>query len=312
MVSILSGQLFVMFLMILVGWVIFRTHLSDHEGNRTIANILLLVANPAMLLNSILSVEYTSEVLHGLLISVVLGFLAHAGAIVTAHLILRGKNQNPDAGLERFMVVYSNCGFMGLPLILATLGPEAVLYLTGYLIPNNVLTWTHGLTQITGKTSRRQVQKGLCSPSIICILIGILCLLLRIHVESHVMRAIDYIGSMTTPLGMFVAGTALAETGLKGIGQRPRLILVTALKLIAAPAVTFILLILAGKVIPFGDDIFYVILIATACPTATTSTMMALRYDKDYQYASQVFVISTLLSLITIPAVVSLARMIVG
>jgi predicted permease len=61
-----------------------------------------------------------------------------------------------------------------------------------------------------------------------------------------------------------------------------------------------------------NDKIFYAILIPAACPAATTGTMMALRYDKDFRFSSQVFVVSTLLSMITIPVVISAARAIAG
>ena len=312
MVQILSGQLFTMFLMILVGYVIFRTHLSDHEGNRTISNILLMVVNPAMILSSILSIEYSAKVLHGLMISVLLGFLSHLVVIAVTHLLLGRADAHSRIGMERFMTVYSNCGFMGIPLVSSVFGAEAVLYLTGYLIPNNILTWTHGVMQITGKTSPRQVLKGLMSPTVICVVIGVVCFLLRIGIEPHLMQAINYIGAMTTPMGMFVAGTALAETGLHGIWKNPRLFYVTALKLIAAPAATCFMLILMRKMIPFSDTIFYAILIPSACPSATTGTMMALRYNKDYQYSSQVFVVSTLLSILSIPAVTAVVRLIAG
>ena len=59
MIQILAGQTLIMFLMVLAGYVIFRTHLSDHDGNRTISNVLLMVVTPAMLLNAMLSIEYT-------------------------------------------------------------------------------------------------------------------------------------------------------------------------------------------------------------------------------------------------------------
>ena len=88
MIQILSGQLFTMFLMLLVGFVVFRTHLTNHEGNKTLANILLLVANSAMLLDSLLSIEYKETILHGLLISILLGFLSHFAVILVSYLFL--------------------------------------------------------------------------------------------------------------------------------------------------------------------------------------------------------------------------------
>lgn len=312
MIRILAGQTFVMFLMILAGYVIFRTKLSDHEGNRTVSNILLMVVIPAVLLSTMLSIEYSPSIARGFLFSLLLGFLSHLAVILIAHVLLRGKQRHPQVGIERYAAVYSNCGFMAIPLVSAVLGDEAVLYLSAYMIAFNILTWTHGLVEITGSTSFRQVVKGLMSPTVICSVLGILGFLLQIRVESHVMQAIRYIGAMNTPLGMIVTGCVLAETGLSGVLKRPRLFLIIAVKLIAAPAVTCLILVLARRIVWFGDELFYAILIPAACPTATTATMMALRYDQDYEYSNQAVVTTTLLSMVSIPLVVGAARLLTG
>jgi predicted permease len=312
MFQILSGQTIIMFLMILIGYVIFKTHLADHEGNKTVSNILLLVVTPAMLMDTLFSMKYSVRILQGLMVAIALGFVSHFAVIAITGLFLRKKNNDPEIGMERYLAVYSNCGFMGIPLVSSVYGAEAVLYMTGYMIAFNVLTWTHGLIEITGKTSFEKVWKGLLSPTVVCTVIGIVVFVFQIPIEAHVLRAISYIGAMNTPMGMIVAGIVLAETGLGGIWKKPRIFLVTALKLFVAPAVTFLLLILARKVIGISDELFYAILIPAACPAATTGTMMALRYDKDFEFSSQVFVVSTLLSMLTIPLLISAARVIAG
>lgn len=312
MFQVLSGQTIIMFLMIVAGYVIFRTGLTDHEGNRSISNVLLLVVTPAMLLDAMISMDYSTAILKGYGIALVLGFLSHFAVIAVTQLILGKKDVREGVGMDRYLAVYSNCGYMGIPLVSAVFGAEAVLYMTGYMIAFNIMNWSHGLVQITGKTSFSTVARGLLSPTVICTVIGIVIFICRIPVDRHIQSAVGYIGSMNTPLGMIVAGTVLAETGLRGVLHKPRLFLVTALKLIAAPAVTCALLLLARLVTPFSDEVFYAILIPAACPTATTGTMMALRYHGDYEYASQVFVVTTLLSMVTIPVVVSAVRVIAG
>ena len=312
MIQVLAGQTFIMFLMIMTGYVIFRTKLSDHEGNRTISNVLLMVVTPAVLLSTMLSIRYSPSIARGFLLSLLLGFLSHAVSIVLAQVLLGRKRTHPRIGIERYAAVYSNCGFMAIPLVSAVFGDEAVLYLTAYMIAFNILTWTHGLVEITGSTSFRQAAKGLMSPTVICSVLGLLGFLFQVRMESHVMQAIRYIGAMNTPLGMIVAGCVLAETGLSGVLKRPRLLLIMAVKLIVAPAATCLLLVLARRIVWFGDELFYAILIPAACPTATTATMMALRYNQDYEYSNQAVMTSTLLSMISIPLVVGAARFLPG
>ena len=312
MFQILFGQTFVMLLMILGGAAIYRFHLTDHDGNKVLSNILLLVVAPAMLLDSLISIEYSAVIFRGVLTAILLGFLTHFAMIIATGLLLGKKEGNPKIGIERYLAVYSNCGFFGIPLVSSVFGPEAVIYLTGYLVVFNILSWTHGLVEITGETSGKQIIRGVLSPTVVCILAGLLAFVLRIQVEPHIRRAISFFGSMNTPLGMIVAGTTLAETGLGGVLKKPRIFYVAAVKLIAAPAVTFIVLILFRRVVPLSEELYYAILIPAACPSATTATMMAIRYDKDYEYTSQAFVVSTLLSILTIPVIVSAAQFIAG
>ncbi len=312
MFQIISGQTFIMFLMILVGLIIFRTHLSDHEGNKAISNILLMVVTPAMLLQALISIEYRPELIRNLVLSIVLGFISNIVSILVTHPLLGKDRSNPDLGMERFLAVYSNCGFMGIPLVSAAYGNEAVLYLTGYMIAFNILIWTHGLIQMTGETSGKQLVKGLMSPAVIATVIGIVIFFFRIPVNAYVASATGYIGAMNTPLGMIAAGTALGETDFLGALKKKRLFWVCALKLIAAPLATLAVLLAIRQFIPVCNEVFYAILIPAACPAATTATMMALRYGGDYEYSSQVFVVSTLMSMITIPVVISLSSMITG
>ena len=138
MFQILSGQTIIMFLMILFGYVIFKTHLADHEGNKTVSNILLLVVTPAMLMDTLFSMKYSVRILQGLMVAIALGFVSHFAVIAITGLFLRKKDNDPEIGMERYLAVYSNCGFMGIPLVSSVYGAEAVLYITGYMIAFNV------------------------------------------------------------------------------------------------------------------------------------------------------------------------------
>ena len=118
---------------------------------------------------------------------------------------------------------------------------------------------------------------------------------------------IDYVAAMNTPVGMMVAGIALAETDLWQALKNRRTYLVTAVKLLVIPAVMIAIL----AFLPINHTVLYTILVASACPAATTGTIFALRYNANYKYASEIFAFSTLASLITIPVIVSLAELFV-
>ena len=113
----------------------------------------------------------------------------------------------------------------------------------------------------------------------------------------------DYIADMNTPLAMMVAGFSVAQADLKKIFGHLHIYWVSFLKLIAVPlAVTVFLYLLR-----IDHDIAYTTLIAASCPTATTMTMMSIRYKRNYTYASEIFAFTTVLSMVTIPFVTFIA-----
>ena len=302
MFAIISNQILKMFLLMMVGYISYRTKLIDTQGNKALSNLLLIIINPCVIISSF-QIEYTDALLHGLLFSFLLALLTHIVGIVVSHFLFPSKN-NPDYNVEQFSCIYSNCGFMGIPLINGILGSEGVLYVTAYVVTFNILCWTQGLVLMTGNTSWKQIKKGLTSPVMFGILLGLVLFLTRIRIPSVLLDTIDYVAAMNTPVGMMVAGIALAETNLWEAVKNKRIYLITAVKLLVIPAIMTAIL----AFLPVNSTVLCTMLVAADCPTATTCTIFALRYDANYKYASEIFAISTLISLITIPVIVSLAE----
>lgn len=303
MFTIISNQIMKMFLILILGFFCYRIKLIDHQGNKTLSNLLLMVVNPLLIFDSFLQ-KFTPEILRGFLIAILLGFLSHFVGIAAGSLFF-SKKSSPDYNVEQFSCVYSNCGFMGIPLVNSIFGSQGVIYLTAYMLAFNVLSWTHGLFLITGNASPKQMKKGLTSPAMIGTLMGLVLFLTQLKLPSLLADTIDYITAMNTPMAMMIAGISLAETDFLGALKNKRLYLVSAVKLLLLPLVMLGIF----SLLPADSTVLCTILIATACPAATTCTMFALRYNANYQYASEIFAFSTILSLATIPGMVSLAEM---
>ncbi len=302
MFLIISNQILKMFLLLMTGFLCFRIGLVSHEGNKTLSNLLLMVINPLLIVRSF-QVDYSPEILRDCVIAFLLAMITHIVGIAVAYLCIPSKSAR-DVSIERFSCIFSNCAFMGIPLISSILGNIGVLYITAYSVAFNLFCWTQGLVLMTGNTSFQQVKKGLTSPVIIGIVIGLTLFLCRIKLPAVLLDSINYLADMNTPVGMLIAGVSLAETDLVQALKNKRLYLVTALKLLLVP---FIMVVLFAF-LPFDKDVLLTIAVAAACPAATTGTMFALRYDKNYQYASEIFAFSTVVSLFTIPLIVTLAE----
>ncbi len=309
MVILIINQIIKMLLILLLGCLCYRLKLVDEAGNKMLANLLLLVVNPMVAITA-LQTDCRPELVNGLIISYLLAIVTHLLAIFLSHFLIRKSGGNTAGGsedylLERFSCVYSNCGFIGIPLVQSILGEEGVLYLTAYMTVFNIFSWTHGIGLITGRFSLAQLKKGLLSPMVIACLTGLILFFGRIKIPQVPSDAINYVAGMNTPLAMLIAGISVAQTDLLKMLKNARIYFLSALKLLLIPLVTLPIL----AVLPVSFNVALTILIAVACPTGATGTAFALKFHKNYRYASEIYAFTTLLSLATIPVLVYAAEL---
>lgn len=301
MFTITSLQLLKMFLLVITGFIAFRSGLITHEGNKSLSNLLLYIVNPMMIINSF-ATEYTDELMHGLLWALALSFATYFLSILIAHFIIPASVRSFE--IDRFACVYSNCGFMGIPLVMALFGSTGVLYLSAYIAVFSLFVWTHGYMLMTGSRSLGSFVKGLRSPAVIAVIIGFIIFIGRIHMPAVVSDTIGYLACMNTALSMLIAGISLAESDLLVALKNRRIYIVSAIKLLLIPVVVA----LVFHFIPVNQMVLITLLVANACPSATTATLFALRFNKDHLYASQIFAITTVFSMVTIPLVILLGE----
>ena len=106
---------------------------------------------------------------------------------------------------------------------------------------------------------------------------------------------------ITAVLWLAIPSIMIGHTALK----KWRVYVVAAAKLFVMPLLAMLVMLIFRP----ADTVYYTVIVAAASPVATTCTMMALRYDRNYHYASQLYVLTTLLSILTIPSVIALAEM---
>lgn len=302
MVTLIINQILKMLIILLIGCLCYRLKLIDQYGNTVLANLLLMVINPLVAVMS-LQIDYRPELVKGLAVSYLLAFAAHAIAILISEIFIR-RNGNDDYAIERFSSVYSNCGFIGIPLVQSILGNEGVFYLTAYMTAFNILSWTHGVTLMTGQFSLKNLKKGLMSPMIVASLAALFLFVTQIRIPEVPADALRYVSSMNTPIAMLIAGVSVAQTDLLKTLKNRCIYLVSALKLLLIPSLVLLML----SFCPVSYEIALTILVAAACPVAATGTAFSLRFHKNYRYSSEMYAFSTLFSLVTIPLFVLAAE----
>ncbi len=295
-----------MFLILLIGVIAFKTNIIDSAANKRLSGLLMKVISPAMLFMSY-QIEFQQERLMGLALTAVISAVSFFVSIVLVNLLIRGKD-NDKADVERMSVIYSNCGFIGIPLMAGIAGNEGVFYITAYITVFNIFIWSHGMAMMSGAASFKTMLRKLVQPATIAILFGIICFLNRIHLPELILEPVSMVGDMNTPVAMLVAGCSLAESNLAEALKRRRTYWVSFIKLIVMPMATIAIL----AFVPAFQLVKLAVMIAVSCPAAAMTTMFALQYDRDSNYASELFTITTVLSLITIPLVVLMGNSLIG
>ena len=302
MFILIFEQLVKMFFIMLLAFFCYKIKLVDQNGNRTVSDLLLMVVNPLLIL-TVYQTDYDPKFVQGLIWAFAAAVVSHAAAIIIGSFLIR-KKSGDDYCIERFNAVYSNCGFIGIPLIGSVLGDNGVFYLTAYMVTFTIFTWTHGVMLMEKKFSLQSLKQGILSPSFLSACAALALFFLQIRLPSVLLDSMQYVADMNTPLAMMVAGFSVAQADLPKMFRNLRMYYICFIKLLIVPAVMLFIL----MIMPLSPEVATTILIATACPAATTGTMMAIRYKQNYTYSSEIFAMSTVLSVISIPAVVLVAE----
>lgn len=302
MFILIFEQLLKMFFIMVLAFVCYRIRLVDQNGNKTVSNLLLLIVNPILII-TVYQTEYDPELVRGLLLAFAAAAATHILGIIISTLLIRPKAET-DYCIERFNAMYSNCGFIGIPLIGSTLGDTGVFYLSAYMVMFNLFSWTHGVILMEKKFSLKNLREGLISPMFIATLIAVFLFFMQWEIPSVLLDSMNYIADMNTPLAMMVAGFSVAQADICKMCRNLRLYYTAAIKLILIPLCTIPLL----MIFHLPSEVSMTILIAAACPSATTGTMMAIRYKQNYTYSSEIFSLTTVLAVITMPVLVLIAE----
>ena len=300
MVLTLAKQVLIMFLLSGIGFLMFRTNKISMDGSKSIGNILIFLSLPCVIINGF-QVERTKETLTGLGLSALAAAVILAVCIVVSRLFFK---KDPIAG---FASAFSNPGFFGVPLIVSSLSQGAVFYVAAFIAFLNLLQWTYGVAIMTGEKKGLSFKKVITAPFMIAIMIGLFFFLSGLKMPEMAKSVVSFIANLNTPLAMFTVGIYLAQTDLPAMIRRGKLYAVSVVRLLVIPAISLLLL----SLIPASQmDLKLAILIAVACPVGSNVAVYAQLHNKNYTYAVETVVISTLLSIITIPGVVWLAQQI--
>ena len=298
--TIVFKQIMTMFLYMLAGFALVKSGKLSEQGSRDLATMLIWLVIPVTLVNSFCT-AFSPEKLAELVQSSLLGALALGRAMLVARLIFHRRP------IDEFAASFSNAGFIGIPLVTASLGSEAVFYTVGIIALMNILQWTYGVKVLTGKRGTVSLKGILLSPVVIAVLLGLLIFVTGLgnRLPVVVSDALKGLAALNAPLAMMVLGAYFARVDVRAMFVNARLYLLTAIRLLLIPLLTVLVFRLTG----LPRTMCTAVLISASAPVGVNVAVYAQLHGLDYAYASETVVLSTLLSLIFQPLVLMLAGM---
>ena len=288
---LLMEQIFELFLMILMGFIIVKAGIVKEEDSKVLSKIVLYLIIPCVIINAF-QVDYTKKTVNGLLIALavfVMGKLFSLNEVETAS------------------IYYSNSGNLIVPIVTFVLGQKWVLYGCVFMSVQLVFLWTH-CKKIISRESSYDWKKIILNINMISIAIGAILFFTRIRLPELITNTISSVGNMIGPASMIVTGMLFAGMDLKAIFANKRVYFISALRMIVIPLIALFLIKISHLATLSADaqKIMLIVFLAVITPSASTVTQMCQVYGNDAHYASAINVVTTLCAIVTMPFMVLL------
>lgn len=302
-VIVVFNQMMCLFLMIALGYGASKWKIVSSEMSSGLSAMVVKITCPAMVLASVMTAKpegTMKDIFMVFLLSVAM-YIIFPLIGVALNFITRVPQQ--DKRLYIFMTTFSNVAFMGFPVVNAIYGETGVFFTAIFNLTFNLFVFTFGVVLMSGKSGKSAVSvKSLLNPGIIAAIVAILLFSFKIPVPDIISTTCSTVGSMTTPLAMIVIGSSLATVPLREVFSEYRLYPYTILKQGAAP----VLIWLVFRNFITDPMILAITVIVSAMPVAATTVMFSKQYGQDDVKAAKGVFITTLVSIITIPAITML------
>ncbi|WP_125143846.1 AEC family transporter [Clostridium transplantifaecale] len=289
----LQGSLFIM---ILAGAVLKRKGIIDEPGKRCLTDLCVNIIIPCNIIKSCL-IEFDLSIMKacGLLLAV--GIVMQFFCLFLNRFLFNGFGEQQKKVLQ-YCTIVSNGGFLGNPVAEGVYGSLGLLYASIFLIPMRVVMWSAGTSYFVAGTSdkKKVIHNILTHPCLVAVYIGLFLMFTQIHVPEAAASTVKSIGGCNSAITMFIIGTILADVDVRTIINKTT-VGFSIFRLVLLPAAALAL----SRALGLDPVASGVAVIMTGMPAGATAAIFAARYGSDAEFATKCVVLSTLLSMITIP-----------
>lgn len=299
---LIFNQLLVLFSLMIVGYFLDKLKIIDQHTNKKLSSFVVNVSTPALIIAGMAdpTLSGTSinlfEILSISILSYVFLFLL---TFFVPQLI---KVPKSEYGIYKFMIMFSNVGFMGYPVITAIYGTEGIIYASIFNLPFNLLAFSLGVYFVSSHSEEKMKfnWKLFVNAGVVSVFIGLFFFITKIPLPMFVGDTITMVGDLTTPLAMLVIGASLANISIKAVFGNFRIYLFSFFKLIVFPIVLWLIF----KQFPIDELLLGIAVVIVGMPVAANAVMLSKEYNGNEVVASEGVFMTTLFCILTIPLLV--------
>lgn len=287
-------------ILVSIGILLYRKKTIDNLTSKKISSIIVDVCNPALILSSILSGNMTAQrkdLITAIIISVIFYAVIVIIGFVFPVLIRAGKDKRRFYNL---MNVYTNIGFIGIPLAKAILPENAILYVIVMNVMYCLLFYTHGITILSAGKEKLDLKK-IFSPGTVMAVLSLVVFWFNIKLPDVLANTVSFIGNATVFLSMIMLGAMIARSDIKKGFKDIRIWLYVAFRMTLIPVAAALIL----RALGFDPVTVLAVCLVASMPVGNLPLIQAEKTGEDTQILSSAITVSTIMSLITITALMS-------
>lgn len=297
-------------LLMAVGFGLRKGGIIDDVFSKNLSTLIVKVGQPMLIISSLISLEYSAENLRRGLIALAVSFGIHTGMGIIAHFAVKGFRNSDERKVSEFALMFTNCGFIGFPIIESLYGKDGLFCGAFYLVGFHLFIWTWGMAILSrGRDDIKLTpRKIFINFGTVPCLIGFLLFLCPLKIPGFIVMTADYLAGLSTPVSVLITGALIATGTARDLFGRVGNYAVCLLRLLVLPAVVCVVLKLIGLsefLIVFGT-------VMAAMPSASVITMFGEMYDIMPGFASRLVGVTSLLCVVTLPLMVAFASFIAG
>ncbi len=311
--NIIVEKISYLFIIMLVGFIAAKLKVINEEANKGLSRLLFNITFPLLIFTTFISKEFSYQILNNSLFVLLFSFLALIVLYLTGYISSKLQKMEPSKAIVHILhTTHGNIAFVGLPIIGSIFGSEGMLYATIFILANESILWSLSIFLLNYKNNS-SIKKGLLNlvnPITISFFLGIIGMIYEIKIPVTLLSPIVDLGHITITLSMLYIGAMLSFIKVHHIFKHYNLYILAFNKLLLAPVIMIFIINAVLQLFNIKVDFqaLSIVIIQVAMPANTVLVILAKEFNGDYEQATENMLVTTIISIFTIPYIIYLVN----